>query len=271
MKQMVLWHDVEAGDPGEFAFRALGLHEAMGPGLVQRPKGWEGYLFMLFHRPVRLLTAEGMADHPANSLMVWAPQDPELYGHPAEPWSHSWLYCAGRLVARSLEDGGLRHNRPVARAQPATMEWYLEAMLREIAANAAPDWRVLANHVHNLAIELGRDSRRGRGAREVPAPLLQARALLAQDYSRPHRLADLARAASLSVSHFSHLFRKSFGVPPAAYLRQQRLQHAARLLGDRSLRIGEIARRTGYTDIYHFSRMFRRHFGTSPTAMRRRL
>lgn len=271
MRRMVLWHDVEADDPGEFAFRALGIHEAMGPGLVRRPKGWQGYLFMLFHRPVRLLTAEGTADHPANTLMVWAPQDPELYGHPADRWGHSWLYCAGRLVTEALAEGGLQHNRTAARAQPATLEWYLEAMLREIRANAAPDWRVLANHVRSLAIELGRDARRGTGARDVPGPLLQARTVLAQDYARPHRLADLARSASLSVSHFSHLFRESFGVPPKAYLSQQRLQHAARLLGDRNLRIGEIARRTGYADIYHFSRMFKRHFGISPTAMRRGL
>ena len=69
--------------------------------------------------------------------------------------------------------------------------------------------------------------------------------------------------------HFCRAFKKAFGLPPMAYQQQLRTQAAATLLRETPLRIGEIARRTGYSDVYAFSKAFRRNTGLSFRAFRR--
>ena len=82
------------------------------------------------------------------------------------------------------------------------------------------------------------------------------------------RLADIARAARMSVYHFSRTFRKAVGIGPHRYLLQARVEHVKALLrsGDRSL--ATIADETGFSDQSHMSRVFRKSTGWSPKAYR---
>jgi transcriptional regulator GlxA family with amidase domain len=78
----------------------------------------------------------------------------------------------------------------------------------------------------------------------------------------------LAAHVYLSPSHFSSLFRRALGVPPAHYLRQLRIRLAKELLLCTSLPVSEISQRVGYAELNEFSRAFRRDVGQSPTAYR---
>jgi len=82
-------------------------------------------------------------------------------------------------------------------------------------------------------------------------------------------VAELAEIAGLSRAHFSRLFTASQGVPPAGFVRQERMRRAARLLTSHShLPMKEIAVMTGFDDPNYFAKVFRRFFGTSPTEFR---
>lgn len=83
-------------------------------------------------------------------------------------------------------------------------------------------------------------------------------------------LAELARRAHLSVSHFRRLFRARIGRPPHAYQLLCRMREAAVELQDPDRRIGEVAQRAGYDDPAAFSRVFRAQMGLSPRLYRRR-
>ena len=83
--------------------------------------------------------------------------------------------------------------------------------------------------------------------------------------------ADLARAAGLSASHFTRLFRRWMGLPPGEYILRRRVEHARKLLGDVTLSIKEIAARSGFDDPYYFSKVFRRIDGLPPTLFREAL
>ena len=79
---------------------------------------------------------------------------------------------------------------------------------------------------------------------------------------------DLGRAAGLSPSHLTSLFRERFGCGPIAYQQQQRLELACRLLRNSYLPVTEVAASCGYADANYFSRIFRKKFSCSPRAWR---
>ncbi|NQX63580.1 AraC family transcriptional regulator [Paenibacillus qinlingensis] len=84
-------------------------------------------------------------------------------------------------------------------------------------------------------------------------------------------LEKLAAHVYLSASHFSYLFRKEMGQPPAQYLRNHRIQISEELLVQTSLSINEISRRAGYNELSEFSRAFRNVAGISPQAYRKQM
>jgi transcriptional regulator GlxA family with amidase domain len=90
------------------------------------------------------------------------------------------------------------------------------------------------------------------------------------DLLEPRPVVDLARAARLSPSHLTALFRARFGCGVAAYRQQRRLALAARLLADPYLAVAEVAAACGYADGNLFARRFRAHHGCSPSAWRAR-
>lgn len=84
-------------------------------------------------------------------------------------------------------------------------------------------------------------------------------------------VASLADAAGLSRTHFARQFSEWTGLTPMQYLRQVRIDHARKLLGDVDLSIKEIAAMCGFKSPYHFSKVFRQVDGLTPTRYREAL
>ncbi|MBN1675262.1 MAG: helix-turn-helix domain-containing protein [Kiritimatiellae bacterium] len=80
--------------------------------------------------------------------------------------------------------------------------------------------------------------------------------------------AELAAIAKLSPNYFSRVFRNTFGMPPRAWLLQQRIQAAVTLLLETPMTVTHVAHDLGYNDIYLFSRQFKHITGMSPSAFR---
>jgi AraC family transcriptional regulator len=73
------------------------------------------------------------------------------------------------------------------------------------------------------------------------------------------------------VRGISSAFRQAVGVPPHAYVTEQRLAAARHLLlAQPRLTIDDIARRVGFSSASHFATAFRRQTGVSPSAFRAR-
>ena len=82
-------------------------------------------------------------------------------------------------------------------------------------------------------------------------------------------LSELASACRLSLSHFSHAFRRTVGLPPHQWLLSQRVDRAKQLLLNTNRPLCEIALDTGFCDQSHFTRIFSKLIGESPAAWRR--
>ena len=79
----------------------------------------------------------------------------------------------------------------------------------------------------------------------------------------------VARAAGMSTSRFRAFFKETTGWGFARYLREQRVERAAKLLRESSDSIADIAHRNGFADQSHLLRCFRAKFGVSPKEYRR--
>jgi AraC family transcriptional regulator len=78
-------------------------------------------------------------------------------------------------------------------------------------------------------------------------------------------LLDMAAVTGLSMTHFSHAFKKSMGKSPHQFVLQQRVQCAKELIGSLNLRMIDIALACGFKTQQHFARIFREVSGLSPT------
>lgn len=79
----------------------------------------------------------------------------------------------------------------------------------------------------------------------------------------------LARMANYSPWHFIRAFRIAYEQTPHAYLVEQRLKRARRLLRQSPLTIAEIATASGFENRCAFSRLFRQRFGKTAGTVRR--
>jgi AraC-like DNA-binding protein len=98
--------------------------------------------------------------------------------------------------------------------------------------------------------------------------LLRARDLADACYAEPLTVADMARAAGLSLAHFSREFKHAFGEPPHQYLLTRRLERAAGLLRMTDWPVAEVCFAVGANSLGSFTASFGRVFGRSPTAYR---
>jgi len=79
---------------------------------------------------------------------------------------------------------------------------------------------------------------------------------------------ELAKMANYSQWHFIRLFRDAYQETPHAFLLNQRLMRARRLLDTSPLAITEIARASGFENRSVFSRLFHKHFGVTALSIR---
>lgn len=79
---------------------------------------------------------------------------------------------------------------------------------------------------------------------------------------------ELARMASISLYHFSRLFKKVTSMTITQYVNSVRIRHAAEILCDSDMNITETALAAGFNDANYFTRIFKKYMGVSPTTFK---
>ena len=93
---------------------------------------------------------------------------------------------------------------------------------------------------------------------------------LEANFSEEVTLPALAKIAGMSARSLQRHFRTATGVTPMRYLLRARIATAARMLGETTLPVTEIAAECGMPDSAYFTRLFRQFTGTSPSNWRKR-
>lgn len=209
--------------------------------------------------------------------LVWIPAGtPHAYGaHPKDPWRIYWLHLAGSGV-EAWEAWIRKGNAKLTRwrvEDPAELAEHFESLWRRVD-DGGTDLSLLRMTTEAQALLSGAIATR---VPEAPAARhLERRIERSVDWMREHlhqpvRLADCARAAGMSPSHYSAEFRRATGVSPLKYFNRLRLRKASEWLDQEDTPVQEIADRLGYANPFHFSKAFRSFNGLSPRAYRNRM
>lgn len=98
--------------------------------------------------------------------------------------------------------------------------------------------------------------------------IIQIQQTLAEDFSKPVIIAELAKSLGLSTRTLNRRFKNATGISPSQYLRSLRIESAKELLRNSNLSIAEVAAKAGYTDTSRFAYYFRNETSLSPRAYR---
>lgn len=192
---------------------------------------------------------------------------PQAYGTDpkSDHWYHLWVHVQGSGADATARRLGLPALSAVSvsrsRVQP-----YFDTILERTEKDSVMDGELVSIAVHGLLSSL----LIARSIDEAPvdSPVVLARNYVAQHYHEHVTVEDLARAASVSPSYLTRLFRQQMETSPHDYLLRYRINHAKQLLMETDLPIGEIARKVGFTSESNFSYRFSKMCDTTPRAYR---
>ena len=105
--------------------------------------------------------------------------------------------------------------------------------------------------------------------REVVRALAETRRYMEEHLDEPLTIPALSRRAGLSATTFKEGFRRQCGLPVHAWLRQRRLERAAKLLQSSPLSVLGVAQAVGYGSASQFTAAFRRQYGVTPADYRK--
>jgi AraC-like DNA-binding protein len=239
------------------------------------PHVHEGYVFTVIERGAQRFRHRGAEHLAAAGSMVLINPDELHTGATAveEGWQYRGFYPTLTQLAPVFTELG----RPLD-AIPAFTTSVLQdaqvsaafSQLHQLADQGAEALEQQTAWREALLLLFGRHARLGAVAEPGREPLAvrRARELLGQRLQQPPSLEELAQAVGLSPFHFLRVFRRATGLPPHAWLKQQRLTRAQGLL-----RAGwaplDVALQLGFADQSHLTRQFKQAYGVAPGAYRR--
>lgn len=197
---------------------------------------------------------------------------PHVYGTPeGESWRYHWLHFKGTHASElfyHLHENEkspliyIPNPKPIIEAFEDTIRWTNKGLMdTHLIALCGACCRLLG-----LIVE-------GKRPRATRTRACEERIRLSVDriretFKHPLSLEDLAKEASLSIAHYSSLFKKTTGTTPMQLYTQMRTQLACQLLHNTHLSVTEIAEEVGYEDALYFSRVFKKSLGIAPSEFR---
>src|SRR5579864_1948518 len=145
--------------------------------------------------------------------------------------------------------------------------WLAVRLLRAVLDETVDSLLVEACISEMLAIAL----RMLEHDRAVRPWLANVKTELQERFAEKITLDELARNAGLHIASLARGFRLAEGVTIGDYVQRLRVQHACRLLSQRTTTLAEIAQECNFSDQSHLTRIFKAITGTTPADLRTEL
>lgn len=200
---------------------------------------------------------------------------PHAYGaDDSIPWNIYWMHMAGDQADAFMEWKTSMFEDPVfpLASVESLIEMFETAMRYSIAVFNEKTMANLVRVVHGILSEtiVQREENR-RGSRVVEGRILKSIRHMRESLDENLTLEELARVATLSVPHYSSLFKSHTGSSPLRFFTRLRLQKACELMEDPDRTVQSVAYELGFNDPFYFGRIFKKFIGVSPSQYRKEL
>ena len=191
-------------------------------------------------------------------------------GSPVQGRVRAWrmLYIDPGLVARALREDvpdNVEIARPALRDPPLASRF--ARLFADLTAPSPEPLAVEEGVLRTLAHLLASHGSRSLPVRGSPPSVTRALRHMDEAPERPVTLAELAALSGVSRFQLLRGFARTVGATPHAYLLQQRVRLARRLLAA-GRRPADAAAEAGFADQSHLTRAFTRQLGTTPARYR---
>ncbi len=99
-------------------------------------------------------------------------------------------------------------------------------------------------------------------------PVLLAQHVIAANLNHDLCVAQIAKDLKISANQLTRLFNKELGMTVIAYIRQERMKLAKRLIQESELPIKRVANECGFSDLQYFNKTVRQFYQCSPRQLR---
>lgn len=198
------------------------------------------------------------------SFVIYPPCIPQRY-RDFPGTRRFWIHFNGSAMEEILKECRLTGGVYTAAPSPYLENLWIRLIAEyNVRATVSEEKGLLAELLYRLGkvVHQGQDN---------SSRLDDCASYMVEHYSSEISIGQLADMCRLSPSHFMHLFKKRFGMPPKEYQKALRLSSAKSMLTDTKLSIEEISTQVGYSDALYFSRLFKAETGVSPSQFRKLL
>lgn len=200
---------------------------------------------------------------------------PHAYGaDDSIPWNIYWVHMTGDQAEAFMEWKDSMSEDPVfpLSSVESLIELFETAMRYSIAVFNEKTMAQLVGVVHGILAEtiVQREENR-RGSRIVEGRILKSIHHMRESLNDNLTLEELARVATLSVPHYSSLFKSHTGSSPLRFFTRLRLRKACELLEGPDQTVQSVAYELGFNDPFYFGRIFKKFIGVSPSHYRKEL
>lgn len=208
---------------------------------------------------------------PRDHAFIAVVPEASIYYYPPEarePWVFTWMNWYGTFACELFRRFRARFG-PVVPLSPRGAT--AAALRRVIALTSQPATAERAQvslQSYGFVLEWWREAA-GPAARREDR-LARAVQFCQERFREPLGVKEIAHEAGMSREHFTRLFVEEMRQPPAAFLRQLRINEAATLLRETELPLREVAMRSGFFSARHLMRAFQRVHRFGPSEYRRR-
>ena len=205
------------------------------------------------------------AEQTPGTLMLMVPEL-KFYEIPEEDWRSCWFVLWGPLAEAFVADIDKNSLALAIENNPGPIRFNMFEACRLILEQ--PDnwqWPWLKNLTTVLDYVQGRCMNREE---QNSSLVKRACDLMAENLTSPIPLSKIAEILAVSLSAFSHQFRKEAGVSPGLTYRRMRIDKAKQFLAN-GLSVSETSEQMGFENPFHFSRLFKNTDGVSPSAFKK--
>lgn len=221
---------------------------------------------------LRLRTARGEWIGAPGTILAFAPG--EIHSAEAcspEGYQYRMVYPESGLMRAIARHGAAE--QPLFRVPVFTDDELAGALVRAHQPLMEGEWGAPAESrlVHALRALWHRHGGGDERAVHHPGDLQKiecARDFLSTRFTRPVRLASIARECGVSSFQLIRVFQRVLGVSPYAYLVQMRVNRARDLL-HQGVGVSEVAYSCGFSDQSHLTRVFKKAVGVPPGIYRK--